>query len=135
MLVYNYPCNCTTVLNICHLGILRSVFLSFFVPTERTRRKADGRSGPGNAMGGRRRISEPPRKTVGRSSLLARPTKSQHKEPSERTGYELIARLLSLELFILGVQAKKLHFCNLELILNKTGYSHIMENKKIFFIF
>ena len=26
--------------------------------------------------------------------------------------------LLSLELFILGVQANKLHFCNLELILN-----------------
>ena len=47
----------------------------------------------------------------------------------------LIARLLSLELFILGVQAKKLHFCNLELILNKTGYSHIMENKKKFFLF
>ena len=46
-----------------------------------------------------------------------------------------IARLLSLELFILGVQAKKLYFCNLELILNKTGYSHIMENKKIFFHF
>ena len=35
---------------------------------------------------------------------------------------------------ILGVQANKLHFCNLELILNKTGYSHIMEhNKKIHF--
>ena len=46
-----------------------------------------------------------------------------------------IARLLSLELFILGVQAKKLHFCNLELILNKTGYRHIMENKKFFFSF
>ena len=51
-------------------------------------------------------------------------------------GYCNLARLLSLELFILGVQAKKLHFCNLELILNKTGYSHIMENKKKnFFIF
>ena len=37
--------------------------------------------------------------------------------------------LLSVELFILGVQANKLHFCNLELILNKTGYIHIMENK------
>ena len=42
----------------------------------------------------------------------------------------ILVRLLSLELFILGVQAKKLHFCNLELILNKTGYNHIMENKK-----
>ena len=43
--------------------------------------------------------------------------------------------LLSLELFILGVQANKLHFCNLELILNQTGYSHIMENKqKIHFL-
>ena len=41
----------------------------------------------------------------------------------------IIACLVSLELFILGVQANKLHFCNLELILNKTGYSHIMENK------
>ena len=47
----------------------------------------------------------------------------------------LLACLLSLELFILGVQAKKLHFCNLELILEKTGYSHIMKNKKIFFSF
>ena len=38
------------------------------------------------------------------------------------------------ELFILGVQTNKLHFCNLELILNKTGYSHIVENKtKSFF--
>ena len=46
-----------------------------------------------------------------------------------------IVRLLSVELFILGVQANKLHFCNLELILNKTGYSHIMENKKNFFSF
>ena len=45
----------------------------------------------------------------------------------------LIACLLSLELFILGVQANKLHFCNLELILDKTGYSHITENKKISF--
>ena len=43
--------------------------------------------------------------------------------------------LLSLELFILGVQANKLHFCNLELILNQTGYSHIIENKHFFFIF
>ena len=43
--------------------------------------------------------------------------------------------LISLELFILGVQANKLHFCNLELILNKTGYSHIMENKQNFFSF
>ena len=32
-------------------------------------------------------------------------------------------------------KANKLHFCNLELILNKTGYSHIMENKNIFFSF
>ena len=46
-----------------------------------------------------------------------------------------IVCLLSLELFILGVQANKLHFCYLELILNKTGYSHIMENKQIFFSF
>ena len=47
----------------------------------------------------------------------------------------LIVCLISLELFILGVQANKLHFCNLELILNKTGYSHIMENKNFFFSF
>ena len=48
----------------------------------------------------------------------------------------IVVRLLSLELFILGVQANKLHFCNLELLLNKTGYSHIMENKtKNFSIF
>ena len=46
-----------------------------------------------------------------------------------------IVCLRSLELFILGVQANKLHFCNLELILNKTGYSHIMKNKKKIFIF
>ena len=39
------------------------------------------------------------------------------------------------ELFILGVQANKLHFCDLEMILNKTGYSHIMENQKFFFHF
>ena len=44
--------------------------------------------------------------------------------------------MLSVELLILGVQANKLHFCNLELILNKTGYSHIMENKqKIHFFY
>ena len=43
-----------------------------------------------------------------------------------------IVCLLSLELFILGVQATKLHFCNLKLILNKTGYSHVMENKIVF---
>ena len=49
--------------------------------------------------------------------------------------YLVLVCLLSLELFILGVQANKLHFCNLELILNKNGYSHIMENKKIFFSF
>ena len=47
----------------------------------------------------------------------------------------VIVCLLSLELFILGVQANKLQFCNLELILNKTGYSHIMESKNIFFSF
>ena len=40
-----------------------------------------------------------------------------------------VVHLLSVELFILGVQANQLHFCNLELILNKTEYSHIMENK------
>jgi hypothetical protein len=51
-------------------------------------------------------------------------------------GIELtIVCLLSVELFILGVQANKLHFCNLEMILNKTGYSHTMENKKFFFSF
>ena len=50
-----------------------------------------------------------------------------YKTRQDKDSY--IARLLSLELFILGIQAKKLHFCNLELILNKTGYSHIMENK------
>ena len=42
----------------------------------------------------------------------------------------IIVCLLSVELFILGVQTNKLHFCNLELMLNKTGYSHIMKNKK-----
>ena len=45
---------------------------------------------------------------------------------------QVLVFLLSLELFIMGVQANKLHFCYLELILNKTGYSHIMENKKKF---
>ena len=54
-----------------------------------------------------------------------------HLQESFRS-WSLVVCLLSLELFILGVQANKLHFCNLELILNKTGYSHIMENKKKF---
>ena len=49
--------------------------------------------------------------------------------------YVQLVRLLSLELFIMEVQANKLNFCNLELILNKTGYSHIMESKKTIFHF
>ena len=46
-----------------------------------------------------------------------------------------VVRLLSVELFILRVQANKLHFCNLELILNKTGYiaKSWKTNKKSFF--
>ena len=65
--------------------------------------------------------------------LNLRSTKTPQAEISG--GKLLIVRLLSLELFILGVQANKLHFCNLELILNKTGYSHIVENHNFFFIF
>ena len=45
-----------------------------------------------------------------------------------------VVRLLNLELFILGIKTIKLHFCYLELILNKTGYSHITENNFFHFL-
>ena len=59
------------------------------------------------------------------------PGKTQGPGPPARYGpaSPLVVRLLNVELFILGVQANKLHIYNLELILNKTGYSHIMENQ------